>query len=421
MNRLVALVLIFSLVTLPGLRLARADDASPQPVHVTSFLLDHPGVPEQVTTPVMLALNDGLRRNPRLEMKDLGARLADFAQEIPQDQIDQGRLLLSEGQKALLALDLPTARKKLTDAVDALSKVLPHIKKAELADAMMALAAAQFEDGDKKLARQTLVRLLTWREDYRLDTSKYPPALIAPVEEARREVARAKRGSLEIHTDPTAAQAYVDGRYVGVTPTFAEGLPVGEHWVTIKREGYKKAVKPADVSSRVQELINVTLDRSSKYLLVDQALKGIEKSIGAPTLDDSIDNLTEVLFIDHAVFVRATPAQAGQITVDAYLYDLRTRRRLARVTKTVPEARADKQLGDLASALYLNVSYESELEAPKDAPPPKAKTRRKFYKTWWFWTVAGVVAAGVVVGGTLGTENAPKSCGAGNFCPGFTF
>ena len=77
--------------------------------------MKHPGVDDQALVPVMRALDDGLRRNPRLEMKDLDTRLADFAQEVPQEQIDQGRLLLQEGQKALTALDLAVAIKKLQD------------------------------------------------------------------------------------------------------------------------------------------------------------------------------------------------------------------------------------------------------------------------------------------------------------------
>ena len=77
----------------------------PQPVRVTTFLLKHPGLDDQALVPVMRALDDGLKRNPRLEMKDLDTRLADFAQEVPQEQIDEGRLALQEGQKALTALN----------------------------------------------------------------------------------------------------------------------------------------------------------------------------------------------------------------------------------------------------------------------------------------------------------------------------
>ena len=97
------------------------------------------------------------------------------------------------------------------------------------------------------------------------------------------------------------------------------------------------------------------------------------------------------------------------LKVDAFLYDLRTRRRLTRVTKTVTTARAEKELSSLASGLYLNVSYEAELVETKDAPPPKPYVRPPFYKTWWFWTAAGVAVTGVVLGATLAPR--PKDCG----------
>jgi len=391
----------------------------PQPVRVTTFLLEHKGVDDQALVPVMRALDDGLKRNPRLEMKDLDTRLADFAQEVPQEQIDQGRLLLQEGQKALTALDLPAAIKKLGQSVEVLSKVLPYVKKQELADAMMALGAAHFENGDKHEAKRTFERLLVWRTDYKVDLSKYPPALLAIVEETRKEVERFKRGSIEIRSEPSAAQAYVDGRYIGVTPTFADGLIVGEHWVTLKKEGFKKAVMAAQASSKMQQVVSITMERSTKYLLVEQALAGVEKSLGQSTLDPSADNLKEVLFIDHAVFVRAAPAGAGQLKVDSFLYDLRTRRRLTHVVKTVPAAHAEKELATLASSLYLNVSYEAELVESKDAPPPKPYVRPPFYKTWWFWTAAGVAVTGVVLGATLAPR--PKDCGNGNFCFGVVY
>jgi len=393
--------------------------SGPQPVRVTTFLLKHPGLDDQALVPVMRALDDGLKRNPRLEMKDLDTRLADFAQEVPQEEIDQGRLLLQEGQKALTALELPAAIKKLQQAVEVLSKVLPYIKKAELADAMMALGSAHFENGDKKEAKRTFERLLVWRSDYKVDLSKYPPELLSIVEDTRKEVERQKRGSIEIRSEPSAAQAYVDGRYIGVTPTFADGLIVGEHWVTLKKEGFKKAVMAAQASSKMQQVVSITMERSTKYLLVEQALAGVEKSLGQSTLDPSADNLKEVLFIDHAVFVRAAPAGAGQLKVDSFLYDLRTRRRLTHVVKTVPAAHAEKELATLASSLYLNVSYEAELVESKDAPPPKPYVRPPFYKTWWFWTAAGVAVTGVVLGATLAPQ--PKSCGSSSFCVGLVY
>jgi hypothetical protein len=393
---------------------AAASD-QPQAVRVTTFLLPHPTVPDQLLVPVMRAIDEGLKRNPRLEMKDLDTRLADFAQEVPSEQIEEARTQLKEGEKALFALELPKAVKTLGAAVESLSKVLPHIKKQELAQAQMSLAAAQWQLGDRKTARQTMVKLLTWRPEFKLDVNKYPPSLLPPFDEAKREVDRQKRGSIEIRTEPLPAQAYVDGKYVGVTPTFAEGLVVGDHYVTLKREGFRKAVMPATVSAKEQRIVTVTLERSRKFLLVEQALAAIDKELGKPTLGDNADTLKEVLFIDQAVFVRVKD-KSGGLEVEALLYDLRTKRLLNRVVEIAPaNDSAEKKLAGVTTALYKNVSYEAELEAPKDAPPPKAQTRTPVYKTWWLWTVVGVVVVGAVLGGVLAPK--PKVCGEGNLCP----
>lgn len=452
-QRLIASFLAALLFSPPAIRLARADDkkpallapslgdkepeAAPAPaagtpapapaseepamaeplVRTTTFLLSHPGVPDDKAVPVMRTLEEGLKRNKRLEMKDLDTRLADFAQEVPSDQIEQGRQAFKDGMKAMNDFDLPKAIKKLTEAVEVLAKVMPHIKKQELAEAMIALAAAHLQLGDRKSARTQLSKLFVWRPDFQLDTNKFPPMMINPVEEARKEAEKAKRGSLEIKTEPVPAQAYVDGKYVGVTPTFADGLIVGEHFVTIKREGYRKAVSPAQVSAKNQQTVTISLERSRKYLLVEQALAALEKTVGSDVIDKASDDLKEVLFIDHAVFVRLKPGMAG-VEMDICLYDLRTHKRLSRIQKPVPTG-GPKALAGLATAVYTNVNYEGELEAPKDAPPPKAIVRRAFYKTWWFWTVVGLVVGGAIVGGVLAPK--AKECGAGNFCPEIRF
>jgi hypothetical protein len=401
---------------------AASADEGPAPVRVTTFLMQHQGIDDQQLVPVMRAIDDALKHNPKLEMKDLDTRLAEFAQEVPQDQIDQGKADYDAGMKAMSALDLSTAIKKLNSAIDTLIKVLPYIKKQELADAMMALGAAQFEQNEKKAAKATFERLLTWRSDYKVDVNRFPPTLLEPFETARKEVEHQKRGSLEIRSEPASAQAYVDGRYIGVTPTFAEGLAVGEHFITFKKEGFRKAVTPGTVSPKFQQVVNINLERSAKFLLVQQALDSVERALGSAKLDDNSDNLKEVLFIDHAVFVRAKPGAAGMIDLEVYLYDLRNKKKLAMTTQSVAVDQAEKQSEPVATNLYAKVNYEAEEEAPKDAPLPQAQTRKKVWKTWWFWTAAGVVVAGaVVIGVAVGTTQQVKDCGSGNFCPGFVF
>ncbi|MSP61983.1 MAG: PEGA domain-containing protein [Myxococcales bacterium] len=387
------------------------------PVKVTTFAMKHPGVPDETVIGAMRALEAGLKRNERLEMKDLDTRLAEFAQEVPQDTIDTAHVALKEGQEALKALNIAKAIQRLQEAVEGLSKVLPYIKKQELADAMAALAVAQYEGGDKKAGKEQFIRLLTWRSDYLYDPTTLPPKYKDKFDEAQLVVDTAKKGSLEIISEPAGALAYVDGKQVAnLTPCIADTLTVGEHFVTFKKEGYKKSVIPARVSAKKQEKVLMTLDRSDKYLLVEQALEKVEETLGADMSDPDTDNLKQVLFIDHAVFVRAKPAGDDKVEFQVYLYDLRNHRKLSSVLKTVPRTQAEAQLAQLAANLYLNVSYEAELIVPKDDLPKQKLARTPIYKAWWFWT-----AAVAVLGAAAGTTAAivltrAPSCPEGSAC-----
>ena len=54
----------------------------------------------------------------------------------------------------------------------------------------------------------------------------------------------------------------------------------GKHFVTLKKEGYKKAVAPAQVVARKESLVALPLARSEKYLLVEQARAKVEAALG---------------------------------------------------------------------------------------------------------------------------------------------
>ena len=398
---------------------AKEEASSSEPkTKVTAFGLPHPDVSDAQMVEVMRAVENGLKKNPRLEFKDLDTRLADFAQETPTDQIEAARAALKDGQKALLELRIPDAVQKLDEAVQGLAKVLPYIKKQELADAQALLAVAQFEGGDKKAGHDAFVELLTWRPDYAFDPQKLPPKYAGPFDDAQRQMEKAKKAPVTIHSTPEGAQAYVDGKYIGVTPCTTEPLPTGKHYVTLKREGYKKAVQPVVVQKKGEARGDLTLERSEKYLLVEQARAKVEATLGAETIDPESENLKAVLFIDQAVFVKAQAASGGKIAVDTFLYDLRNHHRLSKVHQVTRASAVEPGLATAADLLYKNVNYEGELAAPEDKPPEMAKPKR-FYQTWWFWTAAGATV--VVAGGAVGTYYAvqasqPAPCPTGDSC-----
>lgn len=408
-------------------------DAKPAPkekkakrLRSTTLPLLEKNFPEAVAVTLQREMSDVLKRNARLDQKELDVRLAEFAQEMPFDQVELARTAYQNGREAFNKLELDSAIVTLSDAVDQLIAVLPYIKKQELADAMMALAVAQQQKGKNPAMQQTLRRLVTWRPTYQLDTEQFPAAINDPLEAARGYQAQQPQGQLKVLSEPTGAQVFVDGEFAGTAPLTVEHLTVGEHYVTFKKLGFKRGLRVANVIKDRPAQILGKLDRSEKFLLVEQAIGRVGPTMGQKRLDKVVDNLRETLFLDHAIFVRMQRAASQSsgvedVNVHAYLYDLRSRSLLSdkservRVQNGVP---AEGVMALLADKLYEGVDYDSVEQKPDDAPLPVVVQQKPLYKRWWFWTAIGVVVAGGASALAVGLTLRQPSCPDGNTCTG---
>jgi hypothetical protein len=261
----------------------------------------------------------------------------------------------------------------------------------------MALAVAQAEARRPRQARATFVGLLTWRPLLRYDTATFSPQHLPIFERARQLVKKLKRGSIELTSTPSGAKAYIDGRFMGVTPTVAFGIKVGEHYASFKKEGFIKAAQKVLISPRKQGTFEQPLKRSKKYLLLKQSLSRAKGGLGKATANAAMVDLRSVLYIDQALFATIGYAGPGKLYIQAYLYDLRSKLRLNQAALTVDQ-RSLAGITKLARMLYLNVRTDGSLEAPPEAPPPPPETRAPLYATWWFWTAIGAgIATAIIV------------------------
>ncbi len=381
---------------------------------------------EPIAVALQREMSDVLKRNPRLDQKELDVRLAEFAQEMPFDQVELARTAYQNGREAFNKLELDSAILTLSDAVDQLIAVLPYIKKQELADAMMALAVAQQQRNKIPAMQSTLRRLVTWRPTYQVDSDQFPPAINDPLEAARSYQTQQPQGLVKVLSEPTGAQVFVDGEFAGTAPMTVEHLTVGEHYITFKKLGFKRGLRVANISKDRPAQVLGKLDRSEKFLLVEQAIARVGPTMGQKRLDKVVDNLRETLFLDHAIFLRmqrtATLSSGVEdVTVSAYLYDLRSRSLLSeksekvRVQNGVP---AEGAMALLADKLYEGVDYDSVEQRPDDAPIPVAVQQTPLYKKWWFWTAIGVVVAGGASALAVGLTLREPSCPDGNTCTG---
>ena len=386
-----------------------AHGQSPARTKVTVFLVPAKGFKAQTLAKVTRAMSKALRQNPNLDMEDSDKLLVQYAGEVPRNEIAEAKRMRKEGIQQLKNGDAAGAVQSLEVAFTAYEQVLAFVKKVEVARALMALAVAQSEAGMKKQARASFIRLLTWRPHLRYDTDTFSPRHLPLFEKARAVVKRNPRGSVELSTDPPGAKAYVDGRFMGVTPTVAFGLKVGEHYATFKKPGFVKAAQKIEVSPTAQRKYNQELKRSEKFLLLKQSLAAAREGLGRAKANAGMNDLRSFLYIDQAVFLTVGYGGPGHLTLQGFLYDLRSKLRLNQATLTVNAETLDG-FDRLAQMLYMNVRYDGNLEAPPEPPPPPPEKRTPFYASWWFWTAVGAgVAAAVVLPITLWPDS--DKCG----------
>ena len=303
--------------------------------------------------------------------------------------------------------DPAEASRRARAAVEAFEQHLVIVRRSQLVDAYMLLALAECQRRVDRRCREGLERVVVVRESLEYDPIRYPEQHQALFDEVRAEaVERGLRGAIEIRTEPAGAEVYVDGRSIGPSPVVAEGLLVGDHYVTIKAVGFQKVITRANVNDSFQELIELELVPDERGLLLQRDLPRIREELGEARAGRFITGMTAYLFVNQVV-LGVVRSGEGAIEVDLYLYDLRTRHLLnhveARLTNDEEGMAEARRVG---AALYEGVSLRGNVDAPDDGI---GSGSQPIYRKWWFWTAVGaVVASGIVAiavtsGGDRGT------------------
>jgi len=120
---------------------------------------------------------------------------------------------------------------------------------------------------------------------------------------ARKRITGAREeDGLEIVTRPEQARAYLDNRYVGLTPLFLDDLPQGRYKLTLRRSGYYTTSEWIDYSGGYV-LYSASLQMITGFLSVEVAPASAEVRVGSEVL--SPGRLHELPVGTHAVRARA--------------------------------------------------------------------------------------------------------------------
>ncbi len=386
---------------------------------VAVFVLGQDGEPLPAATRATLqvTMERALEGDERLEIVDQDTELAKQAGQVPIEAISEARGLARAGEELLRRGKSEPARIKLEQASRHLAEVLAWTSKQELARAQFLLGAALAVDGEKKDAMAAFVALLAWRPDFVADPEIWPEKVLPIWEKAQQKVTRLDGGSIEISSSPEGAMAYVDGRFVGFTPTVVEALPAAVHYVTIRMHGRIRAVNAVKVSSKRPAEIAVKLAPTPGISELEQAIHDLSAGIGAEQAPAAAQagfaDLGEQLDVQHAVVLIAPEGDQPYV---GYVYAVDGGTRLARAEIALGERDPEEAFAELAAVLYGQISFEPIEEAP---PPTvvERRSRKPFYKTWWFWGAVGAaVTAGVAIPLLLRDDAPELGCPSGDSC-----
>jgi hypothetical protein len=401
---------------------ARAQPADDAPARVAVIVVGENGdaVPSSTRATLQVSFERALGDDPRLDILDQDAELLRRAGAVPTEQISEARGLVTAGRTLLERGKASAAQGRLVAAREQLARVLTWVSKRELADAQYLLGAAQAITGDEQAALATFTALRSWRPDLEADPDLAPETVLPVWDQAVRQAAALPRGALQIDATPDGAMAYVDGTFAGFTPTTVEDLPAGTHYVTVRRQGWRRAVVPVTVRKRSRQPVAVTLEPTPGYdelvALVDELGPDMGAAQPPARVQAALGDLSELLDADHLVAL-VVPTGGGPLR--AHVHAVEGGALLATSQLDFGERDPEEAFGELARALYDQVAFDADEPAETvRRTDPSARTA-PVWRRWWFWTGVGAVAVlGVtlplVLSGGDGGPSCPSSSGCGS-------
>lgn len=361
---------------------ARADEPAPATVVVLpTSAAAHPDEVER-----LWGARLAVRRAEGLALVDVAGLLG--AGDGRAADIDGARGALAEGLAAFEELDVERATPALVDAAAVLS-LFPEARGTAV-EALTALARVAGAQRDAEAAADALALLLRLRPDFELEPGA-PPSMSQALAAARAQRS-APPGRLRVGTHPVSAAVFVDGRFMGASPTLIAGLAAGPHLVVLDADGYRREHRVVDVPSDEGVALELELAVARKGPLLSEIGAGLLDQVEADQVGGPLRDVRSLFLADQAVLL-SERAGAWQ----AHLYDLKAGRRVRRVALP-PEPAPAQAAAQAVWTLYRDLDPRRPGLAAPDVEPEPVAGGAPYYRTWWFWTgVAVGVAAAITV------------------------
>ncbi len=385
-----------------------AESAKPK----VTILVDVPPKDRKRLKGVLRWIRKGLRRNEKLDYIPMQRLL-----EKPKGSMQRIRKavrLMDQATRLMQNLEFAKAIPKLNKAVrkleySFLGLLRLKVKAQPLADALRLLATAYFLDGQAKMAKATVQRLLVISPKIRYKAGLFPKQMAQLVDDERLMFDEFGTSTVVIKTEPPGARVYLNAKRVGRSPITVKGVRRGFNYLTARLPGYRTTTMGLPVDPPKLKRVTVKLRRFKRDPLPLMARAFM--AMGKPEMGKDLDALAERMDVDILVLARAEAFQ-DLAKVTLFAYDRRLGELLkgpvkVSISQDFPKPKALRAAQMLLSGVRLD---------GKRPPPPKKPRRSTWvrfkdgmirFRRWkGFWptvgTIAGIVVTGVVVGLAVG-------------------
>jgi hypothetical protein len=363
---------------------------------------------------------------------EVGARAVDLRDDA-RKALEAGRDSLGKSEYAKAAEHLARALKAYEDSAAVLDDIKP------VAYTYVLLAIVEGRLGHEQECVKAFTRALLLQPTVSPDLAAQPQKVRKAFDKARKAV-KAKNGGLTITSQPEGVEVFVNGRPAGQTPAVLELLP-GRHYVRATKPGYTPSGAVAEVKSGESAVVSLRLKAQSaaaaaggdaaRAAFHGEIIKRVQTGAIDVRLKDVASRFSERLGAGYLVVGYVTRGPDGYL-LRVYMY-----RRAGSKLVELDAAKFDAELVNLSAGLYTLAEqiHQATRRFPEqrdittaqlnlgisggtggkggggtiDTGPvavtgetgPRIDIAPPVWRTWWFWTLIGVVVIGSATAGLV--------------------
>lgn len=284
--------------------------------------------------------------DPRYELVSLSTALGDATAEAAEAALDKALQLAQRGREAYDVLELDQAVENLNAAVREYDRNAAYVTDfRQVAETLMLLGATHILRGEEGRGRERLAQAVILYPEVEPDARVFNPSMRQVFSNTKARVLRGRRGSIIVETQPTGAEIYLDGKFMGVSPETILEVAEGRHYLRAVKDGYRPFGTVIDVKGTVEVTDRAVLVMTKAFddydRLSDEIFSALNAGKGPRQVETLLGQLATLLNVDD-LFISEVRIDGEQVRVLSAQFNLSGKlRSRVRETKFVYDADGD--------------------------------------------------------------------------------